>query len=80
MKFLASNNWTSINIRINTKDVDDPLFKMVSKKITYHGKTLNRTTVLQYFLVDTDLNVEKIEDLKPENTTTLIQRMLNANH
>lgn len=75
-EFFAKNKWTSINIKIDPNDSDNPLNKMVTEKILHNGKTMLKTSVPRYYIIDKELLVEKVENIKSEKTRLLIKEKL----
>ena len=75
-EFFAKNKWTSINIKIDPNDSDNPLNKMVTEKILHNGKTMIKTSVPRYYIIDKELLIEEIKDIKSEKTRLLIKEKL----
>lgn len=75
-EFIAQNQWEGIHIKLKSKHTANPLNKMVMKEYTYKGKKLQRTSIPQYYLVDKNLSIEKIEDITAEEVITLIKSKL----
>lgn len=75
--FLEAKKWSGIHIKIDNSDVNNPLNQMVTKKVVHNGDTLHQTSVPQYYLIGKDLSIEKIKDIKSENTIALINKKIN---
>ena len=61
-EYIAKNKWTSINIILDRNDSNNSLNKMVTEEIQHDGKTVVRTSVPRYFLIDTDLKIIELDD------------------
>lgn len=74
--FLKTKQWSGIHIKIDNNDNKNPLNKMVIENITNNGNTLFRTSVPRYYLIDKNLNVDKI-DINTNNLISIIKEKLN---
>ena len=75
-EFLKENNWGGTNITLDPKNMQNPLNQMVVEEFERNGKTLQKTTVPQYFLVDKQLKIEKIDDISNQEVFSLIMKKL----
>lgn len=76
-KFLKAKKWNGIHIILDGKDVNNPLNKMVTKKILDKGKPIYLTSVPEYYLVDKELSMKRINDVKAKRTVSLIRKKIN---
>jgi thiol-disulfide isomerase/thioredoxin len=77
-QFITEKKWPGIHIITDKSDIKNPLNQMVIKEEIYNGKTMLIKSVPQYYLIDKDLSIEKIKDIKSDNTIDLIKKKLNG--